>query len=138
MLPDITYFYYCRYGSLSNFEKRDHIDKSEIQKTINAMALVKKNSDRIKAFPYFHKRMYKVMMTHFYMACSILKYEKIINPRFSNKEIRDMLRSPLSFSETLHLKDWVVKNIALYLLGVMPPFLSVTFIRLLGKMKKLI
>jgi len=138
MLPDITYFYYCRYGSLSNFEKRDHIDKSEIQKTIDAMALVKQDSDRVKPFPYFHKRMYKVMMTHFYMACSILKYEKIITPGFSYKEIRDVLRSPLSLSETLHLKGWIMKNFALYLLGVMPPFLSVALIRLIGKRKHLI
>ena len=138
MLPDITYYYYCRYGTTSNYAKRSHIDKSEIQKTIDAMALVKQDSDRVKPFPYFHKRMYKVMMTHFYMACSILKYEKIITPGFSYKEIRDVLRSPLSLSETLHLKGWIMKNFALYLLGVMPPFLSVALIRLIGKRKHLI
>jgi len=41
LLPDITYYYYCRNNSLSNYQKRNHIDKSEIQKTIDAMALVK-------------------------------------------------------------------------------------------------
>jgi len=37
LLSDVTYFYYCRYGSLSNFNKRSRITKSEIQKTIDAM-----------------------------------------------------------------------------------------------------
>lgn len=138
LLPDVTYYYYCRYGSLSNFDKRDHIEKAEIQKTIDAMALVKQNSDRIKSKPYFHKRMYKVMMTHFYIACSILKEEMNITPSFTNKEIRDILRSPLSVADTLRMKGWQFRNLFLCLLGLLPPYLSVAVIRLLGKHKGLI
>ncbi len=138
LLSDITYFYYCRYGSLSNFSERDHIDKSEFLKTIGAMDLVKQNSDRIKQRPYFHKRMYKVMMTHFYMACSILKYEKITFPAFTNKEIRDVLASPLSFLDIIRLKGWRFKNFVFYLFGVMPPIMSVLILKLIGKRKKLI
>lgn len=138
LLPDVTYYYYCRYGSLSNFDKRDHIDKSEIQMTIDAMAQVKQNSDRVKSKPYFHKRMYKVMMTHFYMVCAILKNEKIITPSFSSREIRDVMRSPLSFSDILNLKGWRMKNAFLYLLSVLPPAISLTLMKLLGKYKGVI
>lgn len=138
LLPNITYHYYCRYGSLSNFDKRDHIDKCEIQKTIDAMALVKQNSDRVKSKPYFHKRMYKVMKTHFYMVCAILKNRKKITPAITNREIRDVMRSPLSFSETINLRGWKAKNAALYLLGVMPPTLSISLIKIMGKYKSLI
>ncbi len=138
LLPNITYYYYCRYGSLSNFANRDHIAKSEIQKTIDAMALVKQNSDRVKSRPYFHKRMYKVMMTHFYMTCAILKNEKKITPSFTNSEIRDVMRSPLSFNETISLKGWRLKNLLLYLLGVLPSSFSVTLIKMIGKHKWLI
>ena len=125
MIPDITYFYYCRYGSLSNFSKRNHIDKQEIQKTIDAMALVKQNTDRLKQKPYFHKRMYKVMATHLYMALAILEQRKVISPPFSMREMRDVMRSPLTFRETIKLKGWWAKNVALYLLGVLPPLLTV-------------
>ena len=138
LLPDITYYYYCRYGSLSNFQSRNHIDKSEIQKTIDAMALVKKESERIKSKPYFHKRMYKVMMTHFYMACSILKQESIISPAFTKREIRNVMCSPLTFTETCSLKGWRCRNLALYFLGVLPASLSVGIIRLLGRHKGLL
>ena len=36
LLPDITYSYMCRIGTLSNYQKRTHIDKEEIQKTETA------------------------------------------------------------------------------------------------------
>lgn len=138
LLPNVTYYYYCRYGSLSNFNKRDHIDKSEIEKTLGAMAKVKNNSERVKPMPYFHKRMNKVMMTHFYMACSILKEEKIITPSFSKLEIRNIVHWPISFVEVLKMKGWRLRNVALYLLGVLPPILSVRIIRILGKKKGLL
>ena len=130
LLPDVTYYYYCRNNSLSNFQKRNRIDKSEIQKTIDAMALVKQNTERLKQKPYFHKRMLKVMKTHYFMCQSILINQKIIRPSFSNREIRDVMRSPLTFCETLSLKGWRMKNLMLYLLGVLPPCVSVTLMRL--------
>lgn len=138
LLPDVTYYYYCRYGSLSNLYLRDHIDKQEIQKTLDAMAEVKENSERLKSKPYFHKRMYKVMMTHFYMACAIIKDKKVIHPSFTQREIRDLLRSPLSLGETLALKGWRLRNTALCLLGILPPALSVMLVTWMGRRKHLI
>lgn len=138
MLSNVTYFYYCRNGSMSNYSKRNHIDKDEVQKTIDAMALVKQASNRIKDKPYFHKRMYKVMLTHFYMVATILKNEDVIIPPFTKKEIRDVMLSPLSFSDVLCLKGWRFKNLMLYFLGILPPSVSVLIIRLIGEFKGLI
>ena len=138
LLPDITYYYYCRYGSLSNFGNHQHIEKGEIRKTLDAMAEVKKNSNRVKPMPYFHKRMYKVMMTHFYMVCAILKNKKVITPPFSNRELRDIMSSPLSFTETISLKGWKCKNLALFLLGILPSIISILIIKMLGKIKGII
>lgn len=137
LLPDVTYYYYCRYGSLSNFGKRDHIRKEEILNTIDAMGEVKQNSERIKTKSYFHKWMYKVMMTHFYMASAILNLSDVISPSFTKREIRELMRSPLSFSETLALKGWKFKNMFLYLLGIIPPLISVALIIVMGKIKKI-
>jgi len=138
LLPDVTYYYYCRYGSLSNFKERDHIEKSEIQGTIDAMNRVKQSSDRIKDKPYFHKRMYKVMLTHFFMACAILKQEDKISPAFTKREIRDVMRSPLSLSQTLSLKGWRLRNACLCLLGILPPAISVAVMRFAGRRKGLV
>jgi glycosyltransferase involved in cell wall biosynthesis len=138
LLPDITYFYYCRYGSLSNFSKRDHIAKDEILGTIGAMGQVKQGWQRVKDKPYFHKWLYKVMMTHFYIVCSILKQQEIIAPPFTDCEVRDVMRSPLTFNDLLCLKGWRGKNLSLYLIGALPAFVSVALVRLLGKSKGLL
>ncbi len=138
LLPDIIYHYYCRYGSLSNFAKRNHIDKAEIDKTISAMLEVKKKSEHIKYLPYFGNRMNKVMMTHFYMSCAILKANNIIIPPFSKQEIRNIMRWPLPLLDVLKTKGCGVTNLILYSLGVLPPTISVCIIRVIGWMKGLL
>lgn len=137
LLSDITYFYYCHYGSLSNFEKRSYIEKEEIQKIIDAMGEVKRNYDYVQSKPYFYKWLYKVMMTHFYMVCSILKNERIISPTFTKREIRDVMKSPLSFSETSML-GWRCRNLFFYLLGVLSPSLAVALIRMIARWRGLL
>ena len=137
-ISDIIYQYYCRVGSLSNYQKRDLIKKQEILDTIEAMRKVKQNSVRMKDKHYLHKWMYKVMMVHFYMVCAILKNEIIISPGFRKREIRDVMKTPLRFKEVLRLRGWRVKNLAIYLLGVLPPSLSLAIIRKVGKYKGLI
>lgn len=138
LLHDITYFYYCRSGTLSNYQERSHIDKSEIMATIKVMNELKVNSDRLRHMPYFHKRLLKVMKEHLYMACTIIKDEKVISPSFSNREIRDIMQSPLSLFGILTMRGWRVRNLTLYLLGVLPPATSVSLIRRFGKKKGII
>ena len=138
LLSDITYQYHCRYGTLSNFQKRNRIPKNEIQNTIRAMELVKDNSGRIKGKPYYPKRSLKVMMTCFYMACSIIRNRKITQPPFSDREIRDLMASPLGFTEILGFKTAKWPNLALYMLGILPSGLSVLLIHIIGKQRRLI
>lgn len=126
----MTYFYICREGTMSNYQHRSQIEKTEILQTIDAMALVKQNTNRLKQKPYFHKRMLKVMKTHYFICQSILNNQKIISPSFSYREIRDIMRSPLTLGETLSLKGCRVKNLMLYMLGVLPPCISVSLMRL--------
>ena len=114
------------------------MDKSEIEKTLGAMGQVKANSRQVMSKPYFPKRMYKVMMTHFYMVCTILKDEPTIRPPFTKREIRDVMKSPLSFWDVCKMKTWCLRNLALYVLGVLPPSLSVALMRMAGKRKGLI
>jgi hypothetical protein len=78
------------------------------------------------------------MMTHFYMACTILKQWKVIEPSFTKSEVRDVMRSPLTFSDVLYLKGWKWKNLSLYLIGALPASVSVALVRLLGKSKGLL
>lgn len=138
LLPDVTYSYMCREDTLSNYQERQRIEKEEILKTMGAMNEVKGCTGRLRGKPYFAKRCYKLMMTCFYISCTILRQERIIHPAFSRREIRDFMRSPLSLSETLRLKDWKLANLFLFALGHIPPSVSVLLIRLLGKKKGIV
>ena len=138
LLPDVTYYYYRHSDSLSNASDLNRFSKDTIQKTIGAIEHVKYNSDRIKQKSYFPGRMVKVMMTDFYIVCNILKNKDKIQPAFSKRELRDIMKSPLSFWETISLKNRKIDNLFLYMLGVLSPTLSVGIITVLGKHKGLI
>lgn len=138
LLPDITYHYYCRNGSASNYQKRSAIDKKEIQDTIQAVDEIKANSYRLRHKSYFPYRMRKVMMTDFYIVCSILHQKDIITPSFSTHEIHDIMRSPLSIKEILRFKHERVPNLFLYLLSVLPSGLSVFLMKVISKYRDLI
>lgn len=138
LLSDVTYFYFRHIDSLSNTKDVNRYAKDAILKTIGAIESVKQNSDRIKQKSYFPGRMVKVMMTDFYIVCNILKNKDKIHPAFSKRELRDIMKSPLSFWETISLKNRKFENLFLFMLGVLPPSLSVGIITILGKHKGLI
>lgn len=138
LLSDVTYYYYRHSGSLSNANDSHRFTKETIQKTIDAIEWVKGNSDRIKQKSYFPGRMVKVIMTDFYIVCNILKNKDKIQPAFSKRELRDVMKSPLTFRETISLKSSRFENLFLYMLGVLPPSISIWIITILGKHRGLI
>lgn len=133
MLPAVTYFYMCREGSLSNYQQRKQIQKSEILQTMQAVTMIKENSERILNKPFFSDRMLKVMMTCFYVCCTILKNKKKIYPSFENKELRDFMNYPVPWSSVCSLR-----HVPLFILGKLPPSISVWLMYMMGKAKHLI
>lgn len=133
MLPNVTYHYMCRLGSLSNYHHRYRISKEEILQTMNAVAIIKDNSERLLHKPYFSNRMLKVMKTCFYVCCTVLRNWTIIDPRFKKQELRDFMRYPVS----LFAVNPIV-HLPFYVLGIFPSSVSVCLMKMMGKMKHLI
>lgn len=138
LLPDITYYYYCRSGSLSNYEYREHIDKQEIVTTANAVEEIKAQTERLRNKSYFPRRMYKLMVNDFYIVCIVLRYRKVISPSFTNKELHDLMKSPLTLSEILRFRQARLSNLILYVFWMLPPSLSVRAMWLTAFIKRLI
>lgn len=138
LLPDITYFYYCRKGSLSNYQKRTYISKTEIMQTANAIEEIKDNSDRVRQAPYFPSRMLKLMKTDFFIVCTIFRHEKIISPSFTNQELHDMMRSPITIKDILSFRQARLSNLLFYSFWLLPTPISVLSMRFFAKMRKLI
>lgn len=129
LLEDITYYYYCREGSASKYQKRTYIEKREIESTIGAMRFLKKNCFLLREKPYFPQRMNKILKTCYYIAQYIIKNKDIIDPPFNKKEIRNVIRMPLIIFGMFKIGPCMLQNILLFLLGEIPPSLSVWLIR---------
>lgn len=138
LLPDITYTYLCREGSLSHYQQRRNISKDEIMQNVKAIDHLKKTSSILNNKVYFPHRCYNIVMTDFYMACNILKRRKDVQSSISNKEIKAMMSHPATWGQICRFKQSRLSNIMLFILGKIPSFLCVTAIWTLGKMKKLI
>lgn len=135
LLPNITYTYLCRNESLSNYQERKQLSKDEIIKNIHAIDHLKQTSSLLYNKVYFPNRCFNIMMSDFYIACSILKRRKDIIPPFSNREIKAVFSSPVTFNQ---IRQSRLKILALYTLGKLPSFLCIAALRMIGKAKKLL
>ena len=138
LLPDITYTYLCRLNSLSNYQNRNYISKSEICRNIAVVSYMKSSSLRLRQKSYYPQRCYVVVMTAFYLICSILKHKNKIVPMMTNREMKKAISHPASLQEILRFKQCRNKNLFLYAIGRMPSSLCVTTIWIIGKLKKII
>ena len=138
LLPNITYSYICRRNSLSHYQQRDSISKEEVLQNINAINYLKETSSLLSNKVYYPNRCFIIAMTDFYIACNILKRRKDICPSFSNKEIRNIMAHLASFSQICSFQKARLKNLSLYILSKLPPFLCTNFIWSVGKIKKLL
>lgn len=138
LLPDITYLYICRENSLSHYQHRNHISKNEIMQNVKTINHLKDTSSILFNKEYYPNRCFIIVMTDFYIVCSILKRRQEIKPSFSCKEIREMMRHPANFNQICRFKQSRWNNILLYIMGKVPPSLCVTIIWMIGKIKKLV
>lgn len=138
LLPDITYKYLCRLNSLSNYQSRDFIDKSEVQRNIGVANYMKSNSDRLSTKPFYPQWCYVAVMTDFYIACNIIKRRKIICPVVSDLEIKSLMVHPAPWKIICSFRQYRLVNQCLYLIGKTPSTICVAIIWFLGKLKKII
>ena len=138
LLPDITYSYRCRENSLSNFQHRHIIDKTEILNNIKTIEYMKESSIQMKDKPFFPNICYIAVMTDFYIACHILRHRWKIKPSVDNGEIKRAMQHPASLRQIISFKQLRLQNLGLYFISILPIHLSVAAIWCLGKVKKLI
>ena len=138
LIPDITYQYICRTETLSHYQKRTHIEKKEILEIISAISKTKHSCSRLREKIYFSQWLYKVMMSCFYVTCSIIRNKSAIFPPFSKQELCDIMYTPISLSDLLLIRKKKLANFMLFLIGVLPCSMSMMLLTLLGKYKKLV
>ena len=138
LIPDETYYYVLREGSLSNYQKRQHIDLAEIEQYIKVYTYIKNQVRELKDKPYFETRCVKVMKYMFFIICGAIHNHDKITPKLTNTMIKDAMKHPIRFSELITFKRYKYINIGFWIIGKLPPVLSVWIIKAIGKWKHLI
>ena len=138
LLPNDTYYYVLRPGSLSNFQLRKEIKLSEIEQYIKIYTYIKNQVKDLKGKPYYETRCAKVMIYMFYIICGALKNRDKIVPHLTDKTIRDAMAHPIGLWEILQFKEYKIANLGFWFIGALPPALSVFAQKLLGKQKHLL
>ena len=136
LLPDITYHYISRSNSLSQCHQRISVPKEEIMKNVATVDNLKRRTPLLYNKVYFPQRCYCVMMMDLYVAIHVLKHRDTILPYVSDYEIRQMMSHPAKFSQILFFRRALIKNLALFIIGKLPPYMSVAALQFLLKMKK--
>lgn len=138
LLPDDTYYYVLRPGSLSNFQLRKEIKLTEIEQYIKIYSYIKNQVKVLKGKPYYETRCAKVMIYMFYIVCGAIKNRAKITPQLKDKTIKKAMKHPIGFWEIIRFKNNKIANLGFWFIGTLPPTLSVFAITLLGKQKHLL
>ena len=138
LLPDDTYYYVLRPGSLSNFQLRKEIKLTEIEQYIKIYSYIKNQVKELKGKPYYETRCAKVMIYMFYIICGAIKNRTKIVPQLTDRTIKDAMTHPIGFGEIIRFKNYKLANLGFWLIGILPPHLSVFELKLLGKHKHLL
>mgnify|MGYP002624773069 FL=1 len=127
LLPDITYHYYMR--SFSKPKDKKLISRVQLDSAIDAIAQKKKRHE-LKNKPYYAKRCSMLMMFDYSFACRIISHREEIVPRYSDKEIRNVMWIPMSLREIICSQHARKNNFVAWLLWRMPSKISVWMIRI--------
>lgn len=136
LLPDLTYHYICRENSLSNFQSRTEISKSEVLRNVATIDVLKQGYSRLVGKKYFANWLTFVLKTDFYIICDVLKKGALIQPAISKQELQGFLYSPLTLGETWRYGN--IQTLLFKFLSIMPPSVTVVFIKIFGKLKGLV
>ena len=138
LLSKITYHYLCRPGSLSHYQDREQLEKSEIMKNVLTLDYLKEKSMLLRNKSYYPYLFYNLEMNSFYIVCYIMKYYQRIIPMISDSEMCKILWCPVDIWQVIQFRHKRLQNSFLWGLGCLPSFLSLFLVKLLGKIKQII
>lgn len=120
LLPDITYHYYIR--GVDKHKRKKVLSRRNMTLAIEALNQ-KKNRRELMSKSYNSKRISILMMLQCSFACEMVGRRDEFDEPFTNREVCDALRHPMSFWQVISSKSGRFHNILYWTFGVVPPFL---------------
>lgn len=136
LLPDVTYNYVLRPGSIMGNQARDHIPTAEIRERFKTDALMTERCSRLRGRSFYDAHCARVMKHKFRAVCVALRHRKRFTEPLSDKEIREELRHPATFHEILRFKRYRGFHILFFSISKLPPSISVLSCSLVGRLMR--
>jgi len=137
LLPQITYHYIRRLGSLSHYQERDVIDIQEILMNISVIDYLKEKCENMKDRIYLPYLCSYLESNSFYVIYFIIRNSKKITTKISSSMLRSIIRHPLNLRDILKFKNKKLNNLFFWFLSSLPNPLLRPFIWFIGKIKSI-
>ena len=133
LLPNITYNYVLRPGSIMGNQIREKIPTSEIRERFITDCKMTERCSRLKNRSFYDVHCARVMKHKFRAVCVALKHRKRFTEPLPNSEIRQELKHPASLSQILKFKRYKFYHLFFFIISKLPPSISVEIIHVVGK-----
>ena len=130
LLPNVTYNYVIRPGSIMGNQSRDKIPTREIRERFLTDAVMTERCYRLKERSFYDVHCARVIKHKFRAVCVALRHRRHFTEPLSNEEIKSELQHPASFAEIVSFKRYKFFNLFFYVVGKMPSsvFVRVSFV----------
>lgn len=136
LLPDVTYNYVLRPGSIMGNQAREHIPTAEIRERFKTDAKMTERCARLRGRSFYDVHCARVMKHKFRAACVALRHRKRFTEPLSDREIRNELRHPAEFGDILRFKRYRLFHLFFFVMSKLSPKMSVNLCFLTGKLMR--
>ena len=136
LLPNITYNYVLRPGSIMGNQMHEHIPTSEIRERFKTDSKMTERCARLKDRSFYDVHCARVMKHKFRAACVALRHRRRFTESLPNAEIRQELKHPATFNEIIKFKRYRLFHFFFFVISKLPPSLSVGTTYIVGKLIK--
>lgn len=136
ILPNVTYYYVSRPGSIMGNMARNQIPTKEIRERFMADAIMTDHCARLKDRSFYDVHCARVMKHKFRAVCVALRHRHRFTEPLSNAEIRQELVHPATWPEIWQFKRYRGFHLFFYVVSKLPDAVSVAVCQLVGKAMK--
>lgn len=136
LMPDITYNYLVRPGSIMGNEARDVIPVVEIRDRFQTDRIMTSRCSRLRHRSFYDVHCSRVVKHKFRAVCVSLRHYKRFSEKLSYNEIRQEMAHPATFAEIIKFKRYRLYNIFFYVISKLPSPMFVGIAYVMGKMMK--
>ena len=136
IVPIVTYNYVSRPGSIMGNMARNHIPTQEIRERFRADAVMTAHCDRLKGRTFYDVHCARVVKHKFRAVCVALRHKHHFTEPLSNKEIRQEMKHPASFTEIMEFRRYRGFHLFFYAISILPAPICVSMCYVVGKVMK--